>query len=103
MSVAPYAGEDDEHLDVSAFFPNGACSVRISVLPGTDDKLANDWRIFVSAFIHKPPQNKAIEAKFGRKWHGNILFAKYDHENGGVSLTNVANSDMDLIFVVLFR
>ena len=103
VSVAPHVGEDDEHLDVSNFFPNGAYSVRASVLPGTDDKLPCDWRIYVSSFVVKPPRNRAIEVKFGRKWLGNILVAKYHQEEGCITFVNATGSDMELACTLLYR
>lgn len=96
-------GEDYEYLDVSDFFPNGSYSVRVSVLPGTDDKLSNDWRIFVSKFLHTPPRNKAVEAKYGRKWLGNILMVKYLQGDRSVALADVSGPDTELSYVILYR
>jgi len=65
-----------EELDVSAFFPNGAISIRLTHFPPSWNKLNHDWRIFVSRCTEHAPKNNSIAKFFEHEWKGNIIMAK---------------------------
>jgi len=101
--LASHYGKPGDHLNVRRLFANGAYSMRISSLPGTNDKIHAEWRVIVSKFMVPPPRNKAISSKFGREWFGNVVMVKYSLGKDCSKLRSISSADRELAFLILHR
>ncbi|KAJ7829048.1 hypothetical protein B0H13DRAFT_1536388, partial [Mycena leptocephala] len=64
-------------LNLPNVFPNGCTSVCVAVLPGTDHRLQQAWRIYIDTGRYPAPLNKCIRKKFDVDWPGNIVMVKH--------------------------
>lgn len=63
-------------LDVSLWFPGGARSARVRVMPGTSFALPNGYCVYVTSNEMAAPKNQSVMAMFHREWFGNIVVVK---------------------------
>lgn len=77
-------------------FPNGALSLRINTFPGTNHRLENHFRIFVSKYKEPAPANSCIKHKFGLLWAGNVVVAKYARRDSDI-LIHIDSLETDMI------
>lgn len=92
-------GHAFDDLQVDMLFPKGACSLRLIELPGTNLRLPNDWRIFLSRCQAEAPLNQAVQTRYGRKWSGNIVFALYSADGRGLS--HITQDDVPFLVAIL--
>ncbi|KAH6918563.1 hypothetical protein BKA70DRAFT_1214455 [Coprinopsis sp. MPI-PUGE-AT-0042] len=71
-----------EDLEVGYFFPQGAFSIRLVNIPGTNFPLPHHFRIYVSQRTCPAPVNECILDMHGVAWAGNILIFRYNKHEG---------------------
>lgn len=82
-------GNHAEDLDFSSLFPNGSYSFTLSSIPGTNQLLPHEFRVFVSATLAPSVLNISIEQTFGQIWMGNIVVVKcgYHTRQNAIQMT----------------
>lgn len=100
VSLPTIGDRTSDSFSVSQIFPGGAYSTRVIEYPGTNQRTAYHWRIFVSNHNYPPPVNKAIRTVFDCQWLGNIVVMK--HGGGRRRLMNMVHrSDKMAIVTIL--
>ncbi|RXW24617.1 hypothetical protein EST38_g1245 [Candolleomyces aberdarensis] len=75
-----------EDLDVSSLFPDGAFSVRIPAIPGTELQTGIHYRLYVSMHMVATTKNTFFLENYSLPWSGHVLIARYQR-NGSHSFT----------------
>ncbi|RXW20024.1 hypothetical protein EST38_g5832 [Candolleomyces aberdarensis] len=76
-----------EYMDVSRFFPDGAFSVRISAVPGTNIQTGTHYRIYVGMHAAPASINRFFLETHSLPWSGNILISRYQRLPGSNVIT----------------
>lgn len=88
-----------QDLDLDMAFPDGSISFRLDSVPGNGFPLPNGLRIFISKAADSAPINKSIRRRFGWKWRGNLMLAKYGrgYKDGLIQIQLTEPTSLDLI------